>query len=166
MLKKTAASCWRSVFQDGVSDVLFALTEQTLSLRCSMDTHILTAYGNRATRVHWKWKYLYASFQCIRWCAGRREGCGDERSAGILFGGCGQRQAAASDIHDEDPYVYRLVSSGITGGVTVVETTGFQDKNTRETLYANGAPAQTEPIPLRLIPYCAWAKRGIGEMAV
>ena len=66
----------------------------------------------------------------------------------------------------EEPAFTAAFQPDFLGGVTVVETTGLREQNTQSTLYANAVTPQTETIPLRFIPYYAWANRGVGEMAV
>ena len=54
----------------------------------------------------------------------------------------------------------------LLGGVMVLESKGFREKEEGwETLYEE-KPVEEEPAALRWIPYYAWANRGLGEMRV
>ncbi|NLN47142.1 MAG: glycoside hydrolase family 127 protein, partial [Clostridiaceae bacterium] len=52
-------------------------------------------------------------------------------------------------------------------GVTVISATGYRraDDDAGVLYRNNGRPVQV-PVPLRFIPYYAWANRAVGEMRV
>lgn len=56
----------------------------------------------------------------------------------------------------------------LLGGLTVLETTGAVTTAPAwgDELYREVAPAAPKPVPLKLIPYFAWANRGKSEMTV
>ena len=56
----------------------------------------------------------------------------------------------------------------LLGGVTVLEGIAqrLRQDDWSDTLYRPLSKAPLEPVPVRLVPYYAWANRGIGEMTV